>query len=482
MTVLFRINIMKNTFRLTQIPVLILLVTLLASCKVSKDYQRPELALPTEYRNVPYGDTATIADMGFKEFFPDTTLQRLIERGIAYNYDLQIALKRIDIAQQQVKQARMLQLPRVDLRIAGTYNRPSSNSLNGISASSFLKSSHIENYITSVDLSWEADIWGKIRRQQQATLGQYLQTVEATKAVQTRLVADIARGFFNLLMLDKQLEVAKHNLELSNNTLKLTNLLKDAGEATSLSVQQAEAQREAIALLIPQLEQDITIQENALQILTGQMPNAVDRKVKLADFQANDSLATGVPAALVSRRPDVRAAEMSVLIANAELGVAQASMYPSLIISASGGIESFKSSNWFNIPGSLFGIAAGTIARPIFARRQLKTNLEVAKIGREQSVLEFRQSVLNAVGEVSNSLVQTQKLKEQEAIANNQVNILQQAISNAQLLYQSDMANYLEVITAQGNALQAELNLAFIRSQSLVARVDLYRSLGGGWK
>jgi multidrug efflux system outer membrane protein len=473
---------MKNIFRLTQIPVLILLVTLLASCKVSKDYQRPELALPTEYRNVPYGDTATIADMGWKEFFPDTTLQRLIERGITYNYDLQIALKRIDIAQQQVKQAKMLQLPRLDLRLGGTYNRPSSNRLNGISASSFLKSSHIENYITAVDLTWEADIWGKIRRQQQATMGQYLQTYEATKAVQTRLVADIARGFFNLLMLDKQLEVAKHNLELSNNTLKLTNLLKDAGEVTSLSVQQSEAQREAIALLIPQLEQDITIQENALQVLTGQMPNTIDRKVKLADFKAKDSLATGVPAALVSRRPDVRAAEMSVLIANAELGIAQASMYPSLIISASGGIESFKSSNWFNIPGSLFGIAAGTIARPIFARRQLKTNLEVAKIEREQSVLEFRQSVLNAVGEVSNSLVQTKKLKEQEAIASNQVNILQQAISNAQLLYQSDMANYLEVITAQGNALQAELNLAFIRSQSLVARVDLYRSLGGGWK
>ncbi|SDG66610.1 efflux transporter, outer membrane factor (OMF) lipoprotein, NodT family [Dyadobacter soli] len=473
---------MKNTFRLTQIAVLILLVTFLASCKVSKDYQRPELALPTEYRNVPYGDTATIADMGWKEFFPDTTLQRLIDRGIAYNYDLQIALKRIDIAQQQVKQAKLLQLPRLDLRVAGTYNRPSNNSLNGLSASNFLKSSHIENYIASVDLSWEADIWGKIRRQQQATMGQYLQTYEATKAVQTRLVADIAKGFFNLLMLDKQLEVAKHNLELSNNTLKLTNLLKDAGEATSLSVQQSEAQREAIALLIPQLEQDITIQENALQILTGQMPNAIDRKVKLSDFKANDSLATGIPAALVSRRPDVRAAEMSVLVANAQLGVAQASMYPSLIISASGGIESFKSSNWFNIPGSLFGIAAGTIARPIFARRQLKTNLEVAKIEREQSVLEFRQSVLNAVGEVSNSLVQTQKLKEQEAIASNQVNILTQAISNAQLLYQSDMANYLEVITAQGNALQAELNLAFIRSQSLVARVDLYRSLGGGWK
>jgi outer membrane protein TolC len=212
------------------------------------------------------------------------------------------------------------------------------------------------------------------------------------------------------------------------------------------------------------------------------MPAPVARKVQLTEIQTEDSLSTGVPAALLARRPDVRAAELSVLIANANLGVAQASMYPSLAISAGTGIESFRASNWFNIPGSLFGIAAGTIARPVFARRQLKTNLEVAKIEREQSVTEFRQSVLNAVGEVSNALVQTQKLKEQESIANHQVDILKQAITNAQMLYQSDMANYLEVITAQGNALQAELNLAYIRSQSLTARVDLYRSLGGGWK
>jgi multidrug efflux system outer membrane protein len=366
--------------------------------------------------------------------------------------------------------------------VTGQYNRPSANSLNGLSATNFLKSNHIENYIASVDLSWEADIWGRIRRQQEATLGAYLQTYEARKAVQTRLVSDVAKGFLNLLMLDKQLEIAKNNLALSDNTLKLTTLLKNAGEVTSLSVQQAEAQRESIALLIPQLEQDITIQENSLQVLTGQMPAAIARNVKLSEIKIYENLATGVPAALLSRRPDVRSAEMSVLIANAQLGVAQANMYPTLAITASGGIESFKSSNWFNIPGSLFGIAAGTIARPIFARRQLKTAVEVAKTQREQSVIEFRQSILNAVGEVSNSLVQTVKLTEQDSIANRQVAILQQAITNAQLLYKSDMANYLEVITAQGNALQAELNLAFIRSQSMVARVELYRSLGGGWQ
>ncbi|QRR00085.1 efflux transporter outer membrane subunit [Dyadobacter sandarakinus] len=460
----------------------VLFTVVLTSCKVTKDYQRPELSLPEAYRQVPFADTATIADVEWKRFFADTTLQRLIERGIAYNYDLQLAIKRIDVAQQRAKQARLLQLPRIDLNITGQYNRPSSNSLNGISASSFLGSKHIENYVAGLTLSWEADIWGKIRNQQKAALATYLQTQEAKNAVQTRLVADIARGFYNLLMLDKQLEVARNNLALSDNTLKLTRLLKDAGEVNSLSIQQAEAQREAVLLLIPQLEQDISIQENNLQILTGQMPAAVERKVQLADFSSADSLSTGVPAALVSRRPDVRAAELSVLIANANLGVAQASMYPSLVISAGAGVESFQSSNWFNIPGSLFGIAAGTIARPIFARGQLKTNLAVAKIEREQSVLEFRQSVLNAVGEVSNALVQTQKLKEQEVIADRQAGILKQAIVNAQMLYQSDMANYLEVITAQGNALQAELNLAYIRSQSLTARVDLYRSLGGGWK
>ncbi|GGB76759.1 efflux transporter outer membrane subunit [Dyadobacter sediminis] len=473
---------MKNKTDIPYLLSFVLLTISIASCRVTRDYKQPELSLPAQYRNATFADTATLADIEWKNFFPDTTLQKLIERGITYNYDLLLALKRIDIAQQQVKQAKFLQFPRLDLQVTGQYNRPSSNSLNGISASNFLGSKHIENYIAGVTLSWEADIWGKIRSQKQATLGQYLQTYEASKALKTRIVADIAKGFFNLLMLDKQLQIARNNLELSDNTLKITRLLKDAGEVTSLSIQQSEAQRESIALLIPQLEQDIIIQENALQILTGQMPDSIARKVSLSDFESGDSLATGVPAALVSRRPDVREAEMAVLIANAQLGVAQASMYPSLVISASGGVESFRSSNWFNIPGSLFGIAAGTIARPVFARRQLKTNLEVAKIQREQSVLGFRQSVLNAIGEVSNTLVQTQKLKEQETIASNQVAILQQAISNAQLLYQSDMANYLEVITAQGNALQAELNLAFIRSQSLVARVDLYRSLGGGWK
>jgi outer membrane protein TolC len=235
-------------------------------------------------------------------------------------------------------------------------------------------------------------------------------------------------------------------------------------------------------LLIPQLEQNIAIEENALQVLTGQLPGSFIRKTTLNDVPVGEDISTGLPVAMVSRRPDVRSAEMALMIANAQVGVAQANTYPALNITAGGGLESFKASNWFSIPNSLFGLAAGSIAQPLFKRRALKTQFEVAKLEREEAVIRFRQSVLQATGEVFNALVQTDKLKKQQQIAAAQVDTLQKAVANAQLLFKSDMANYLEVITAQSSALQAQLNLASVQRQRLDAMVELYRSLGGGWK
>lgn len=458
------------------------LVLLISSCKVGKEYQRPDLELPKQLNEVSYADTSSIADIEWKQFFTDPSLLDLIQKGLDHNHDLLAAIKRIDIAQQQVKQAKLLQLPEINLGITGQYNRPSDNSLNGLSAKSFLKKSHIENYQAIASLSWEVDIWGKLRGQKEATLAQYLQTTEAKKAVQTQVVADIAQGYFNLLMLDKQLEISRRNLVLSDSFLLATRLLKDAGNVTQLAVEQAEAQKQSTALLIPQLEQDVAIQEHAIQQLTGQLPGRVNRTGTLNGYLFPDEFKTGLPVALVSRRPDVRSQELALVGANARVGVAHANMYPALNITAGGGLESFKSSNWFSIPNSLFGLAAGTIAQPIFKRRELKTQYEVAKLEREESVIRFRQSVLQAVTEVANAMVQTQKLKEQRSIASGQVDTLKHAIGNAQLLFKSDMASYLEVITAQGNALQAELDLASITRSQLGAMVELYRSLGGGWK
>jgi NodT family efflux transporter outer membrane factor (OMF) lipoprotein len=463
-------------------PLAVMLVLLATSCRVGKAYRRPELELPNQLGAVSYADTSSIADVEWKQFFTDTTLQGLIDRGIHYNQDLQIAVKKIDMAQQLVQQAKLLQLPELNLAITGQYNRPSDNSLNGISAKSFLGKSHLEYYSAAVNLSWEADIWGKIRSQKEATMAGYLQSYEGVKAVQTQLVANIAQGYFNLLMLDKQLAIAKKNLVLNDSFLVATQLLRGAGVTNSLAVEQATAQRQATSLLIPQIEQSISIQENALKQLTGQLPGTIKRSSTLDDIQLPEHLNTGLPVAMVSRRPDVRYNELQLVIANAQVGIAQANMYPALNITAGAGLESFKASNWFNIPGSLFGLAAGSIVQPVFRKRALKTEYEVAKIQREQEVVRFRQSVLTAITEVANALVQIDQLKQQDSIALQQVNTLQRAVSNAQLLFKSDLANYLEVITAQSSALQAQLNLSTIKRMQWGAVVELYRSLGGGWK
>ncbi len=452
------------------------------SCVSKLAFKEPELELPETFKYTATADTASVANLEWRQFFNDPMLQGLIEKGIKNNYDLQIALKQVASSQEKLKQAKYLQYPDVGFGVSAQISRPSKNSMNGQSLNLFLGQSHVEDYNAAFNLSWEADIWGKIKNQQEVSRMQYLQTYEATKAIQTQVVAAIAQGYYNLLMLDKQLQIAKANLELSTNTLSLTEKLWQSGDTSSLGVQQATAQKQSTELLITQLEQNIAIQENALSILVGENPTQITRTIEMSETSLPQDISAGLPAAMVSRRPDVRQQELMLLESNAIVGIAQASMYPALRITANGGVNSFKIDNWFQIPASLFGSVLGGITQPIFQKRQLKTDLNVAKIQREKNVLAFRQSVLNAVGEVSDALVSNESLKVQEQKAAEQVATLKNGIKSAEMLYKGGMANYLEVITAQGNSLQAELNLASVKRQRLSSIVDLYRALGGGWK
>jgi NodT family efflux transporter outer membrane factor (OMF) lipoprotein len=296
------------------------------------------------------------------------------------------------------------------------------------------------------------------------------------------LIAEIATGYYNLLMLDKQLSIAQKNVALTDTLVNMMRLQKTAGQVTELAVQQTEVQQQTAALLIPQLEQQIAIQENTIKILSGELPSSINRTGNIETAYVWDNLSAGFPAELLSRRPDVRANEMALVAANANVGAAKASMYPSLNITASGGLNAFKASKWFTMPASLFFTAAGTIAQPVLQHRELKTRYEVSAIQRDEAVITFRQSVLNAGGEVVNALVQLNKLKSQQEISSAQVDTLRKAIGNASLLFKSGLADYLEVITAQSNSLNAELNLADIQRQRLAAAVELYRALGGGWQ
>jgi len=456
------------------------IVALATGCKISKDIPAPLQAIPDTFRDTQPVDSTTIAALPLKDFIKEPDIQRLIDSALLRNYDLQLALKNVEAAELLFKRSRLGNLPTINMQVTASSNRPSDNSLSGLSSSQFLGTRHIEDFSAGLGLSWEADIWQKIRNQQKSALSNYLQTAEVKKALQTRIVANVAQGFYRLMMMDAQLQVAKRNLELSDSTLRIINLQYTAGQVSSLAIQQAQAQQLVSAQLVPQLEQAITIQENALSLLTGKVPAAIERQSTLNTLRMPMELPAGYPASMVRLRPDVKSAERALDIANAEVGIAKASLYPNLSITANGGLNALKASNWFTIPASLFGVVTGGITQPVFQRKQLKTQFELAKIDRERSVIQFRQAVLNANGEVSDELTKIQKLAQQYNIAEQRVQTLQLAVTNANLLFKNGMASYLEVITAQGNFLQSELALAEIKTSQLIAAVELYRALGGG--
>ncbi|RZJ31618.1 MAG: efflux transporter outer membrane subunit [Flavobacterium sp.] len=438
--------------------------------------------LPEAFRNTVSNDTTTISDIKWKQFLNEPDLTALIDAALAKNFDIQIAEKNLEIANLQYKEAKWGNVPQVTAFANASTTRFSDNSLNGRNAAAALGQRHIEDYSAGGTLSWEADIWGKIRNRKKSARANYLQTAEAQKALRTAIVASVSDGYYDLLMLDAQLEIARQTLKLSDSTMFIVGLQFDAGQVTSLAKQQTEAQRLVAAKLIPQLEQSIQVQENAISILAGQLPDAITRTKKLESIVINENLSAGIPTQLLSHRPDVKAAELALKAANANVGIAKASLYPSINITATGGVNSFDASNLFNVPASLFGSLAGGLTAPLINGKRLRTNYEIAKVQRDQAVISFKQAVLVAVAEVSDALARIDKQSEQYNFVAQRVGTLRTSVSNANMLFKNGMATYLEVIVAQGKLLDAELELAEVKKERLSSNVELYRALGGGWE
>jgi len=474
-------KIMKNY--ITKIVMIVLLITTLISCKVSKDVETPKDAFPENFRNASVSkDTASIGDTEWKNFFTEKDVIQLIDSAVARNNDLQIATKNIEIAHYRFTQSKWGNVPEVNLSVAASTSNPSDNSFTGKNLGQALGQNHINDFTAGATLSWEADIWGKIKNQKKGAFAGYLQSEEVKKALQTTIVANVSKGYYNLLMLDAQLDIARQNLKLNDSTTNIIKLKYDAGQVTSLAIQQSEAQKLNAAQLIPLLEQNIAIQENALSVLTGSFPNSKQRSLRLSALEIKSNNAIGIPSSLVSRRPDVKSAELALKVANANVGITKANLYPALRITAQGGVNSFEASNWFNIPASLFGTVAGGLTQPLLNNKKVRTQYNIAVAEREKAVFGFRQAVLVAVSEVSDALVKVEKLQQQESFLQQRVKTLQQAIKNANLLFKNGMAEYLEVLSAQSNLLQSELELANIKREQLSANTELYRALGGGWK
>lgn len=483
----------KNKFGL--ITGLIICLIFVNSCVNSSKNYHFEAKLPKQYvvlDSLLPKDSTNIAVTNWRNFFNDGQLTGLIEQGINHNFDMMTALKNIEIARLNAKQAKLNWLPEVDATLGGIayqfrsenyYSNPSSNwyENNGKEPPKSMYNLSSQNH-SDIDVSWEIDIWGKFKDQKAQALAEYLETEEAKKAIQTELVAEIAEGYYNLILLSAQLEVAETNYNLSENTLKILQLQYEAGEVTALATQQTKSQMLTAKALIPDLKQQIALQENQLNFLLGSFPTSLDiSPAKLDNYVFQDTLSAGVPLQLLKNRPDVKAAELNLQSQNSNVGVNQKMMYPSLNIDLSGGLNTMLVKNWFDIPGSLFGSVVAGITQPVFNKRKLKTDYETALLERDKAEIELQRTVNNAITEVTDALVILNSLDEQLEIAKEQVETSTLAVSQSNMLFENGFATYLEVINAQRSALENELNYNKLRQSKLVARIRLYKALGGGW-
>lgn len=451
--------------------------TIMQSCFVAKDYKRPEMQTENLYRNeVVSTDTTSLASVSWDKFFTDPHLQGYISKGLKNNLDIRIAMQNIAAAEATMKQGKAGYFPTLSAGTDWTHQKISKNSQSG----SFLKNLNTDQYQLAGNLSWEADIWGKIRSNKRATNAAYLQTTAVNQAIKTQLIADIATTYYQLLAVDEQIKIAEKTLINRDKSIETIIALKKAGNVTEVGVKQTEAQKYTTEIIIADLKNNILILENTMSALLGEPSGKIERST-FESQKMQPKITLGVPTNLLRNRPDVIAAEYN-LITNFELtNVAKSSFYPSFKITAAGGLQSIDLKEWFSANSIFANIVTG-LTQPIFNQRQLKTKFEIAKANQEKAYLQFEQSLLTAGKEVSDALAQYNNETYKITIRVKQTDALTKAASFSDELLTYGLANYLEVLTAKNDALNAQLSLVDNKYQQYKAIIQLYRALGGGWK
>ena len=460
-----------------KIIVLVLASAVMQSCFTAKTYERPQLKSENNYRlATATTDTTSLADISWNELFTDPILQKHINSGLQYNYDIRIAIQNIAAAEANMKQGKAGYFPTVGLGADWTHQQLSKNSQFG----AILQDRSTDQYQFTGNLSWEADIWGKIRSNKRATNAAYLQTVAAKQAVQTQLISDIASSYFQLMSLDAQLRVADSTLGNRTKSIEIIKALKDAGNSNEVGVKQTEAQLYATQIIAEDLKNSIAIIENSLSILLGESPRNIERST-LESQKFTADIKTGVPANLLRKRPDVIAAEYN-LISNFEYtNVARSNFYPTFKLTATTGLQSIDLKEWFSA-NSFFANTVAGLTQPLWNQRQIKTRFEVAKANQERAFLEFEQSLLIAGKEVSDALQRYNNETTKLGIRTQQLDALKNAADYSDELLTYGLVNYLEVLTAKDQALNTELNLIDNKYKQFNAIIMLYKALGGGWQ
>ncbi|MGA9211796.1 efflux transporter outer membrane subunit [Kaistella sp.] len=447
----------------------------LSSCGISKNYQAPAMEMSELYRDANTTDTASIATLPYSTLFKDKKLQKLIAEGIANSYDLKVAVARIKQAEANFNQSKLQFLPNLNASTQVTNQGLSESQSRGLSYNKNI-------YQLGANASWEADIWGKLQSAKKGELALLLQSHAYQRAVQSQLIANIANNYYNLLAMDKELEITLKTISYLKEDISTNKLLKTANRITEASVAQSEANLYATQVTIPDLKYNIRQTENALSILIARPPGSIDRNT-IDEQEFDVLLQTGIPAQLLANRPDVQEAEYQLRYNFEHINNARTYFYPSLTITAQGGWQGTTAKNLFD-PASLFYNLIGGLAQPIFNQGLNKQRLAIAKAQYEENTANFYSTLLAAGQEVSNALFSYQMAEEKKSSRDEQLLALGKAVDyNRELLnYGYAQTSYLDVLTSQQSYLAAQLNQVSDQLQKLTAIVNLYQSLGGGWK
>ncbi|HXX27119.1 MAG TPA: efflux transporter outer membrane subunit [Terriglobales bacterium] len=480
--------------RLSFSPVLLLAVTGLIGCAVGPNYKRPTVDVPATYRGATAGsppatdaqseptkpkppgivsEKESFGDEKWWEVFEDPKLQGLIRTALRNNYDVRIAAARVVEAQAQLGITRADQFP--SLSAGGNISSQQSPKIGPIPAYEVTQGE------LAASAAWNLDFWGKYRRATEAARASLLANEWAQKAVMATLVANLATSYFELRQFDLELEISKRTLSSRRESLEMTQALEQHGINSLLDVRQSEQLVYTAATDVPDFERQIAQEENAISILLGNNPGDIPRGLKLTEQPHAPDVPAGIPSSLLERRPDIREAEENLIAANAQIGVARAAYFPQISLTGTAGFESPALTSLFTGPAGLWNLA-GSFTQPIFEGGRLKSNLRLAEAQHEQMILTYQETIQGAFRDVANALVAYRKNRELRVEQEHLVESARDAAHLSHTRFDAGTTDYLEVLTNETNSFSAELGLAQAQANELIAMVELYQALGGGWQ
>ena len=458
--------------------VLPLVIAFMCGCAVGPNYKRPKVDTPPSYRGLTpeeaaQADVKSLADEKWREVFQDDKLKELIKTALQQNYDVRIAATRILEAQARLGITRADQFPTIAAGAATSNQRTARQK--------FFPAIETSTHRVDLALDWDLDFWGKFRRATEAARANLVATQWARREVITELIANLARAYFRLRALDLQLEISRRTLASRQDSLRLTRLLAQGGATSMLDVRQAEQLVFTAASEVPSLEQQIEQQENFISILLGNNPGPIARGQQLTEQQRPPAVPAGLPSSLLERRADVRQIEAQLIAANAQIGVARAAYFPDIALTATSGYQSSALTSLFTGPAGLWNFGT-TLAQPIFTAGRLRSNVRLAQAQQQEALLFYQRTIQSAFRDVSDALIAYRKTQEFRAQQQLLVDSAKDATRLSQMRYKGGAASYLEVLTNDTNYFSAELGLVQAQLDELLAFVQLYRSLGGGWE